>query len=71
MLKEDFSIKSSELTTSKFPGATIRLSITLLIFVTRDKMEDCRKAEAGVVNMIEAVFRRGGPTEAMRWVGVD
>lgn len=29
------------LTTSKLPGATIRLSITLLIFVTRDKMEDC------------------------------
>lgn len=31
-----------QLTTSKFPGATIRLSITLLIFVTRDKMEDCK-----------------------------
>lgn len=28
------------LTTSKLPGATIRLSITLLIFVTRDRMED-------------------------------
>lgn len=29
------------LTTSKFPGATIRLSMTLLILVTKDKMEAC------------------------------
>lgn len=28
------------LTTSKLPGATIRLSMTLLIFVTRDRMDD-------------------------------
>lgn len=35
-------------------------------------MEDCRKAEAAVVSMNEAVFRRGGgPTEAVGWVRVD
>lgn len=28
------------LTTSKVPGATIRLSMTLLILVTSDKMDD-------------------------------
>lgn len=32
--------KQKKLTTSKLPGATIRLSMTLLIFVTRDKIED-------------------------------
>lgn len=32
-----------QLTTSKFPGATIRLSMTLLIFVTNDKIEDYYK----------------------------
>lgn len=38
--------EKEKLTTSKLPGATIRLSITLLIFVTRDKMEDYRMRES-------------------------
>lgn len=46
-LRISAAVKEKWLTTSKLPGATIRLSMTLLIFVTRDKMEDYMQEETG------------------------
>lgn len=40
------------LTTSKFPGATIRLSMTLLILVTKDKMEACNRMKKTYTQII-------------------